>query len=145
MRNTYTKSLLALSVISALGAVTAPSYAQEMSAEDVEIIEVQGFRSSLIKGRDLKRSSAVSQDSIVAEDIAAFPDLNLAESLQRISVITITREGGEGRQISLLGLGPRLSLSITIYTPIYKFVYKLLRKLMLGIKKNSPPFSLMQP
>lgn len=109
MRNTYTKSLLALSVISALGAVTAPSYAQEMSAEDVEIIEVQGFRSSLIKGRDLKRSSAVSQDSIVAEDIAAFPDLNLAESLQRISGITITREGGEGRQISLRGLGPNFT------------------------------------
>ena len=106
MRNTYTKSLLALSVISALGAVAAPSYAQEVSVEDTEIIEVRGYRSSLIKGRDLKRSSAVSQDSIVAEDIAAFPDLNLAESLQRISGITITREGGEGRQISLRGLGP---------------------------------------
>jgi iron complex outermembrane receptor protein len=46
------------------------------------------------------------QDVIVAEDIAAFPDLNLAESLQRIPGMTISRDAGEGRQIALRGLGP---------------------------------------
>ncbi|MBL7373147.1 TonB-dependent receptor plug domain-containing protein, partial [Escherichia coli] len=44
-------------------------------------------------------------DNIVASDIAAFPDLNLAEALQRIPGITITRDTGEGRQIALRGLG----------------------------------------
>ena len=45
-------------------------------------------------------------DVIKAEDIAAFPDQNLAESLQRIPGVTITRVGGEGREISVRGLGP---------------------------------------
>ncbi len=45
-------------------------------------------------------------DAIVAEDIGKFPDLNLAESLQRIPGVVITREAGEGRNISVRGLGP---------------------------------------
>ena len=80
-----------------------------LAADEDEVIEevvVKGFRGSLMQARDLKRNALVSQDSIAAEDIAAFPDLNLAESLQRIPGVTITREGGEGRQISLRGLGP---------------------------------------
>ena len=105
MRNIHTKSLLSLAIISALGAHSAPLYAQE-AADDTEVIEVKGFRASMLKARDLKREAIGSQDSIVAEDIADFPDLNLADSLQRVPGISITREGGEGRQISLRGLGP---------------------------------------
>src|SRR5690606_13523688 len=44
--------------------------------------------------------------SINAQDIADFPDNNLAESLQRIPGVAITRSGGEGRNISVRGLGP---------------------------------------
>jgi len=69
-------------------------------------IEVTGFRQSLIRAREIKRLAMVTQESILSEDITDFPDLNLADSLQRIPGITITREGGEGRQISLRGLGP---------------------------------------
>ncbi|MFP3526998.1 TonB-dependent receptor plug domain-containing protein, partial [Pantoea sp. SIMBA_072] len=72
----------------------------------IEEITVTGFRDSLFKAREYKRLAMVSQDSILAEDIADFPDLNLADSLQRIPGISITREAGEGRQISLRGLGP---------------------------------------
>ncbi len=67
---------------------------------------VTGFRGSLVHARDLKREATGSEDVIVAEDIAAFPDLNLAESLQRIPGVTISRDSGEGRQITLRGLGP---------------------------------------
>lgn len=105
---TYTKSLLSLSIATALAVSTqASAFAQEATAEEeqVEVIAVTGFRGSLIKARDLKRNAIGSQDSIVAEDIADFPDLNLADSLQRIPGISITREGGEGRQISLRGMG----------------------------------------
>ena len=42
---------------------------------------------------------------IVAEDIADFPDQNLAESLQRIPGVSIDRDAGEGRQITVRGLG----------------------------------------
>ncbi|WP_417698512.1 TonB-dependent receptor [Psychromonas sp.] len=71
-----------------------------------EEIVVMGFRDSLRKASELKRLAMITQDTILAEDIADFPDLNLADSLQRVSGVTITREAGEGRQISLRGLGP---------------------------------------
>ncbi|WP_337842719.1 TonB-dependent receptor [Rheinheimera sp.] len=54
----------------------------------------------------LKRQALGVQDSLVAKDIADFPDLNLADSLQRVPGVSISREAGEGRQISLRGLGP---------------------------------------
>ncbi|MET4897810.1 TonB-dependent receptor [Sphingomonadaceae bacterium jetA1] len=68
-------------------------------------IVVTGYRSSLTAAQDLKRRAVGAEDDILASDIAAFPDLNLAESLQRVPGITITRDSGEGRQIALRGLG----------------------------------------
>ena len=110
-KNIYAKNILSLSIAAALSVSTAAhAFAEEVSADEadeIEVIEVVGgFRGSLIKARDLKRNALGSQDSIVAEDIADFPDLNLADALQRIPGVTITREGGEGRQISLRGMGP---------------------------------------
>ena len=75
-------------------------------AEAVEAVVVTGFRESLLHARDLKRRAVGDQDVILAEDIAAFPDLNLAESLQRVPGMAISRDSGEGRQIALRGLGP---------------------------------------
>jgi iron complex outermembrane receptor protein len=48
-------------------------------------------------------------DTILAEDIGKFPDQNLAESLQRIPGVAITREEGEGREITVRGLGPQFT------------------------------------
>ncbi|HEX2099255.1 MAG TPA: TonB-dependent receptor, partial [Candidatus Synoicihabitans sp.] len=67
---------------------------------------VSGTRASLAKAREFKQESRIISDSIVAEDIAKFPDLNLAESLQRLPGVAINREAGEGRRVSLRGLGP---------------------------------------
>src|SRR5579863_4864134 len=69
------------------------------AAKEVEEIVVTGFRDSLAKAINLKRNDESQIDTILAEDIGKFPDLNLAESLQRIPGVSITREGGEGRQI----------------------------------------------
>ena len=82
--------------------------AQKTDAQDppVEEIVVNGFRQSIAQAHSLKRDAVGAEDVIVAEDIAAFPDLNLAESLQRIPGVTINRDSGEGRQITLRGLGP---------------------------------------
>jgi len=76
------------------------------AAQDTETVTVSGYRGSLEKAQDLKHNAVGSQDSIVSEDIAQFPELNLAESLQRIPGVSITRDAGEGRQITLRGLGP---------------------------------------
>jgi TonB-dependent receptor len=67
---------------------------------------VTGYRKSLNAALDAKRDSVGSVDTIVAEDIAAFPELNLAESIQRIPGVSIQRDAGEGRQISVRGLSP---------------------------------------
>jgi len=87
--------------------VAAPHVAPPPEAPtEVDQVVVTGFRETMLHARDLKRHVAGSQEVILAEDIAAFPDLNLAESLQRVPGMTISRDTGEGRQIALRGLGP---------------------------------------
>ena len=74
------------------------------AGEDNTII-VSGFRASLNEAVATKRETTGQVDVIVAEDIANFPDTNLAESLQRIPGVAIERDAGEGRQITVRGLG----------------------------------------
>ncbi len=95
---------------SAIIAITASfaavqSYAQESAGEPEELI-VQGFRASLAKASEQKREASSIQDSIVAEDIGKFPDQNVAESLQRITGVSISRTNGEGSKITVRGFGP---------------------------------------
>lgn len=85
-------------------AVTQAPQSAAGSALPVETVVVNGFRSSLEQSLDLKRNALDSSDSILAEDIAKFPDLNVSEALQRIPGITLARDQGEGRQISVRGL-----------------------------------------
>ncbi|SEH16448.1 TonB-dependent receptor [Sphingopyxis sp. YR583] len=92
----------------------APAYAQDTVAADETVaaedeIIVTGFRASLGAALNVKRESVAAVDAIVAEDIAKFPDQNLAESLQRIPGITIQRDGGEGRGITVRGLGSQFT------------------------------------
>lgn len=70
-----------------------------------EAIEVIGYRHALEESVTLKRDAVNARDSIVTEDIGKMPDLNVAEAIQRVPGVTIVREGGEGRQLSLRGLG----------------------------------------
>lgn len=70
-----------------------------------EEVTVRGFRASLEQSVELKRLAVNARDSIVTEDIGKMPDLNLAEAIQRVPGVAISREGGEGRQMSLRGLG----------------------------------------
>lgn len=77
--------------------------------ETAQDIVVTGFRASLEAALDVKRTSVSAVDAIVAEDIAKFPDQNLAESLQRIPGITIQRDAGEGRAITVRGLGAQFT------------------------------------
>ncbi|MCB5425179.1 TonB-dependent receptor [Altererythrobacter sp. CC-YST694] len=86
------------------GAVPQTAFAQQAEPQDDAIV-VTGFRKSLSEARNIKKEEVIQKDVIVAEDMAKFPELNLAESLQRLPGVQITREAGEGRRISLRGLG----------------------------------------
>ncbi|WP_313002263.1 TonB-dependent receptor [Brevundimonas sp.] len=100
-------SVLAVLMASAGGAYaqSADAPAQDEPATQVDEIVVTGFRASLQSAVSAKRRESGIVDVIKAEDIADFPDLNLAESLQRVPGVTISRANGEGRQISVRGLG----------------------------------------
>lgn len=86
-----------------------PAGAQETPPTEGEALEeviVSGFRSSLEKSLEVKRTSTNFTDSISSEDVGKLPDNNLAEAIARIPGVQISRTNGEGQQINLRGLGP---------------------------------------
>jgi len=76
----------------------------------LDTVVVTGIRGSLISSMNLKRDSQGIVDGIVAEDMGKFPDTNLAESLQRISGVSIDRSNGEGSRVTVRGVGPDYNL-----------------------------------
>lgn len=100
-------------VATAMLGLSAPQvYAQNSEGGDVEFEEivVTGIRSSLERAADIKRNGKGVVDAISAEDIGKFPDSNLAESLQRVTGVSIDRSNNEGNQITVRGFGPRFNL-----------------------------------
>jgi iron complex outermembrane recepter protein len=96
---------IALAVLALAGA--APVWAQQATdtGGNIESVVVTGFRASLNSALNTKKNSDGILDVIKAEDIAKFPDANLAESLQRVPGVSLSRgDGGEGKQITVRGL-----------------------------------------
>jgi iron complex outermembrane receptor protein len=102
---TVTIGIGAAPAVCAQQAPAAPPSAEAPTDSAPDIV-VTGFRESLNSALGMKRRETATIDAIKAEDIAEFPDLNLAESLQRIPGVAISRVNGEGRNISVRGLGP---------------------------------------
>ena len=84
--------------------------ASEAASEDAII--VTGIRASLERSANIKRNAQGVVDAISAEDIGKFPDTNLAESLQRITGVSIDRQSGEGSTVTVRGFGPDFNLVI---------------------------------
>lgn len=100
---TFKKRLIASVIAStALTGFSGAVYAQN---EPVEEVIVTGIRASLERSMDTKRNAAGVVDAISAEDIGKFPDTNLAESLQRITGVSISRNNGEGSEVTVRGFG----------------------------------------
>ena len=76
---------------------------------DGEIV-VTGIRASLRESMNIKRDAHGVVDAISSEDIGKFPDTNLAESLQRITGVSIDRQNGEGSTVTVRGFGPEYNL-----------------------------------
>jgi TonB-dependent receptor len=72
-------------------------------------VVVSGIRASLSSSLNTKRMQDGVVDAVSAEDAGKFPDTNIAESLQRVTGVQIQRNGGEGRYISVRGLGPEFN------------------------------------
>ncbi|MEP7185687.1 MAG: TonB-dependent receptor [Rhodanobacter sp.] len=90
-----------------------PKNGAKPSATTLQVITVTGVRNSLEQSMNIKRYAIGGVDAVSAEDIGKFPDTNLAESLQRITGVSIDRRNGEGSQVTVRGFGPNFNL-ITI-------------------------------
>src|SRR5258706_13677391 len=93
--------------------VPGPACAQDTASAEpggLEEIVVTGIRKSIEDSIKMKRKLDVVSDTISAEDVGQFPDGNLAESLQRVTGVQITRQSpdgvtaNEGQHVSVRGL-----------------------------------------
>lgn len=98
---------------------TPQADASQGEATTADIV-VTGFRGSLQKGIELKREAVGVRDSIVAEDIGKFPEANVADSLQRIPGVFLSRDGAsnEGQRISIRGLGSEFTVTTINGAPV---------------------------
>src|SRR3954467_11244266 len=102
----FNRSKLSLAVCTAIASAIVSSHTYAQAADDgVEEVIVTGIAASLNRSIDMKRKSLLVSDSIAAEDLGKFPDNNIADSLQRVPGVAIDRAGGEGRFVSIRGLG----------------------------------------
>ncbi|MBU1435866.1 MAG: TonB-dependent receptor [Gammaproteobacteria bacterium] len=91
--------------IAAEQVATEQATADKSKEKEIEVIAVSGFRGSLNVALMAKREAVGSKETILSEDLGKFPDLNIADALARVPGIAIEQDAGEGRQISLRGLG----------------------------------------
>ncbi len=104
-RRTFRITRLAFGTASLMGLV-AQALAQQAAPDTKESVVVTGYRASVESSTREKKNATGFVDSIFAEDIGKFPDSNIAESLNRIPGVLISREiTGEGLNIQIRGLG----------------------------------------
>ncbi|WP_340677145.1 TonB-dependent receptor [Paraglaciecola sp.] len=106
------KGAVILGAATTVGIIPAVSFAQQAEAPDTtEVIQVRGIAASQKEALNQKRYANAVIDSISSVDIGKFPDRNIAESLQRVPGVTISRNfAGEGGSVSIRGTNPELTL-----------------------------------
>lgn len=103
LRQKLSKGFVLTSVASAVLSASSAGFAQADISEELEEVVVTGIRSSLESALQEKRSSANLVEVIIAEDIGKLPDQNLAEVLENITGIQITRTAGVGTNVQIRG------------------------------------------
>ncbi|MGA2779643.1 MAG: TonB-dependent receptor plug domain-containing protein, partial [Steroidobacteraceae bacterium] len=93
------------------GGTAAPSAEANNPTPELQEIVVTGLRASLEKSLEIKRDAPVVLDSINATELGRFPDADVADSLEHLPGITISRTtGGEGLRVNVRGLGPQYNI-----------------------------------
>lgn len=82
---------------------------QREDSPGMEEVVVTGIYRSVKTSMDQKRNSDIVSDGVASEELGKFPDQNVAESLQRITGVSIDRDGGEGRSVTVRGFGPEFN------------------------------------
>jgi TonB-dependent receptor len=97
------------------GSAAAGSAAQ---ADAGEIVVTGSYARSLAEATETKRRAAFGVDSIASTDIGKFPTQNVAEALQLVTGVAITRPRGEGLYVSVRGLGPQFQNTLLNGSPV---------------------------
>ena len=108
----FKRSKLTAAIIAAAGTLTS-SHLAVAEEQVMEEVVISGIRGSLQRAMDVKRDATGVVDAISARNgkiLGKFPDTNLAESLQRISGVSISRVNGEGSEVTVRGFGGRASI-----------------------------------
>lgn len=121
-----TKRALASSTSAILFATIAlPASAQTASAPDADagvnnedIVVTGSYARSLRAATEAKRTASYQVDSINSTDIGKFPTQNVAEALQLVTGVAITRPRGEGLNVSVRGLGPQFQNTLLNGSPV---------------------------
>ncbi|ROS01432.1 iron complex outermembrane receptor protein [Sinobacterium caligoides] len=100
------KSVAMCALMSMTNGVMAQADAETADAGTLEEVVVTGIRGSLQESLETKRNATSIVDAINAEDLGKFPDKNVADSLARITGVSITRGFGEGEKIAVRGTSP---------------------------------------
>lgn len=83
------------------------------TAPNTEHVEVVGQAASIDQALKEQRNSDSIKSVVHADGVAQLPDENVAEAVQRLPGVSVERDQGEGRFVSVRGLGPDLN-SVTI-------------------------------
>jgi len=103
-------ALAALPLAASAQEATQPA-ATSTQATDLDTVTVVGYRYAIEKSLDQKRNANAIIEVVNAEDIGKFPDKNVADALQRVPGVIVSRDGGEGKNVSVRGLSPELTLT----------------------------------
>ncbi|WP_237716344.1 TonB-dependent receptor [Catenovulum agarivorans] len=105
MNKRFKLSALSLALLSYnMQAYAAEEESKEKEQEDdVEVIEIKGFRGSIAKSINDKRFSKNIADTINAEDVGKNADQNIADALGRVTGVSIVSRDGEGSQVTIRG------------------------------------------
>ncbi|MCF7750047.1 TonB-dependent receptor [Bacillus subtilis subsp. subtilis] len=98
--------VMASPAVFAAGAGVAAAGAE---AIDLDRVEVRPQLESQTRAVDLKRSSDAIEDAVSSDAMGVYPDKNVAESLQRLPGVSVTRDQGEGRFVVIRGLDANLN------------------------------------
>ncbi|WP_440876982.1 TonB-dependent receptor [Thalassotalea sp. PLHSN55] len=110
--STFKPSKLTLAMLSCgLIAYSGASYAQEeqqattpQAEESIEVIEVTGFRRSLIQSINQKRFADTVTEQLSADDLGSLPDVSMADALTRLPGVSAVRTGGQAAEINIRGM-----------------------------------------
>ncbi|MBM3843436.1 MAG: TonB-dependent receptor [Verrucomicrobia bacterium] len=75
----------------------------------LEAMSIEGQRAGQARALNLQRASGNLRNIVAADAIGRFPDQNAAETMQRITGVSLERDQGEGRFISIRGVDPDLN------------------------------------